>query len=82
MKIFETTARAEGLDRLILDSPLSEQPSGRVRVIVQTDDDDQAMPFPPVDFMQALGSAYRDFPDMPRRTTAEWMNQLREGEEP
>ena len=81
MKIFETTARAEGRDRLILDTPLSEQPCGRVRVIVQTDDDELAKPFPTVDFMQALGSAYRDFPDMPRRTTADWMKELREGEE-
>lgn len=82
MKTFETTARAEGLDRLILDTPLAEQPSGRVRVIVQTDDDEPAKPFPVVDFMPALGSAYRDFPDMPRRTTAELMQELREGEEP
>lgn len=81
MKTFETTARAEGCDRLILDTPLSEQPSGRVRVIVQTDDDEREKPLPTVDFMQALGSAYRDFPDMPRRTTGEWMKELREGEE-
>ena len=81
MKTFETTARAEGLDRLILDTPLSEPPSGRVRVIVQTDDDETTTPRPTVDFMRALGSAYRDFPDMPRRTTAEWMPELREGEE-
>lgn len=60
MKTFGTTARAEGLDRLILDTPLSEPPSGRVRVIVQTEDDEPTTLRPVVDFVPALGSAYRD----------------------
>lgn len=81
MKIFETTARADGPNRLLLDTPLSELPKGKFKVIVQTDDDVALRPLPTVDFMKALGSAYRDFPDLPRSTTAELMRELREGEE-
>ncbi len=77
MKVFETTARADGPDRLVLDTPLSELPKGRVKVIVQTDDELALRPLPTVDFMKALGSAYRDFPDLPRCTTAELMLELR-----
>lgn len=33
MKLFETTARVDGPDRLVLDTLLSELPKGRVEVI-------------------------------------------------
>ena len=81
MKVLETTARADGPDRLVLDTPLSELPKGRVKVIVHTEDEVAPCPLPSVDFMKALGSAYRDFPDLPRSTTDELMRELREGEE-
>lgn len=81
MKVLETTARADGLDRLVLDTALSELPKGRVKVIVHTEDEVAPRPSVNVDFMSALGSAYRDFPDLPRSTTDELMGELREGEE-
>jgi len=34
----------------------------------------------PVDVAHAIGCLYRDFPDEPRRPTAEWMEELRGGE--
>ena len=81
MKVLETTARADGPNRLVLDTPLSELPKGRVKVIVHTEDEVAPCPLPSVDFMKALGSAYRDFPDLRQCTTDELMRELREGEE-
>ena len=78
MKVLETTARADGPNRLVLDTPLSELPKGRVRVIVHTEDEVAPRPLPNVDFMKALGSAYRVFPDWPQSTTDELMRELRD----
>ena len=79
MSAIETTGTVDD-DRchLTLHTPLPEMSAGEVKIIVQFED----QPAPPrkVDFTAALGAYYREFPKAPRRSTAEWMDDLRGGD--
>ena len=79
MRAIETTGTV-GDDRrhLTLHTPLPEMSSVEVKIIVQFDD----QPAPPrkVDFTEALGAYYREFPDAPRRSTEDWMEEIRGGD--
>jgi hypothetical protein len=78
-QVFETTARIEDSTHLVLETPLHPAATGRVKVsVVLENEEKESVPKP--DFSGAIGAAYRIFPDMPRRSTAEWMLELREGE--
>ena len=72
---------SEDLTHVTLTVPLPGKPAGPVEVIASIEDDGGVTPAAPVDFSDSIGLLYRLFPDTPRRTTAEWMRELREGEE-
>ena len=80
MKTIQTTARFDDDKHLTLAAPVTNRPRGEVKVILQFEEPAPAEKKPPVDFRDAIGLAYRIFPDMPRRSTAEWMEELRGGE--
>ncbi len=81
MNAIETTAILEGREHLKLANPLPETLSGnQVRVIVLFEEATKEER-EPGDFQAAIGSYYRDFPDEKVRTSAEWLAQLREGDE-
>ena len=83
MQTIETTATVdEDLRHLSLTTPLSHRPAGEVKVLLLLPDDQPAAAnSQPVDFRDSIGLLRRLFPDSPHRTTAEWMKELREGEE-
>lgn len=81
MNAIETTATVDAArDHLTLAQPLPEEAGSTVKVIVIPVDEIRK-PKKSVDWFEAIGSMYRDFPDEPRRTTAEWMAELRAGEQ-
>ncbi len=80
MHAIETIATAtEDLSVIKLTTPLPSRPDGDFRVIVLFDEKAPAA-FPEVDWTAAIGSYYREHPDAPRMTTAEWMEETRGGE--
>jgi hypothetical protein len=80
MKTIETTATVdEDLGHLTLKIPLTTRPIGEVRVIVQFETP-ETLAKKKVDWSKAVGSYYRENPDAPKMTTAEWMEELRGGE--
>ena len=83
MQAIETTATVdEDLGHLRLTTPLTRRPAGEVKVVLLFPDDQPADVNPqPVDFRDSIGLLRRLFPDSPHRTTAEWMKELREGEQ-
>ena len=83
MQAIETTATVdEDLEHLKLTTPLTRRPTGEVKVVLLFPDDQPAeVNPPPVDFRDSIGLLRRLFPDSPHRTTAEWMKELREGEQ-
>ena len=80
--IIETRGRLVNATRLDLESPLTltQQVPLRVLLFVEANEDDEKKTSKP-DFFAAIGSAYREHPNMPRQTTAEVMRELREGDE-
>lgn len=80
MKTIQTTARFDDDAHLTLAAPVTNRPPGEVKVILQFEEPAAAEQKPPVDFHDAIGLAYRLNPALPRRTTAEWMEELRGGE--
>ena len=82
MQAIETTATVdEDCRHLTLRTPLPGKPDGEVKIIIHLEETPASKPSPTVDFTDAVGELYRLFPDAPRRTTAEWMEELRGGEE-
>ena len=82
MQAIETTATVdEDCQHLTLRTPLTAKPVGEIKVTIHLEEAPESKPSPPVDFTDAVGERYRMFPDAPRRTTAEWMAELRGGEE-
>ncbi len=80
MNTIETTATVdEDLGHLTLKMPLPARPIGEVKVILQFETPVQP-PRKRVDWSKAAGSYYRENPEAPRMTTAEWMEELRGGE--
>jgi hypothetical protein len=79
-RVFETTARIEDSTHLVLETPLHPAAAGRVKVSVVLENEKLETVSKP-DFSGAIGAAYRYFPDMPKRSTSEWMREIREGEE-
>lgn len=81
MSVIETTGVLEGRERLHLAEPVPEGVSGTVRVIVLIEENgDAGSGAKRPDFLGAIGSYYRDYPDEPRRDSAAWLKELREGE--
>ena len=81
MNAIETTATVdETRDHLTLAQPLPKNVNGEVKVIVMFQEAAE-LPKKSIDWHEAIDSMYRDFPDEPRRTTAEWMEELRAGEQ-
>ena len=80
MKTIQTTARFDDDAHLTLATPVPDCPQGEVKVILQFEEPVPAKKKQPVDFRDAIGLAYRLNPALPRRTTAEWMEELRGGE--
>lgn len=78
-EVFETTATIEDATHLVLETPLHPAATGRVkvRVLLETETTEAASK---PDYLSTLGAAYRAFPDMRHRSTAEWMEELRAGE--
>ena len=82
MQAIETTATVdEDCRHLTLHTPLPGKPAGEVKIIIHMEDAPASKPAQAVDFTDAVGELYRLFPNSPHRTTAEWMKELREGEE-
>ena len=89
--LLETTARATDLRHLELDAPLASLPSEKVKVIVQVESmNGAAEPLAGArveqetleEFTERIRRLNEAFPcPLPSRTTAEWMKELREGEE-
>lgn len=80
--IIETRGRLVNATRLDLETPLmlSQHEPLRVLLFVEASGGNETKITKP-DFFAAIGSAYREHPDMPRQTTAEVMQELREGDE-
>ena len=77
-QVFETTARIEDSTHLVLETPLHPAATGRVKVSLVLENEAPERVSKP-DFSGAIGAAYRVFPDMPTRSTAEWMREMRGG---
>lgn len=78
MNAIETTATFEGPAHLRLARPVAGKVSGEVRVIVFFQEAGGAAQR---DFRSAIGSYYRDYPGEALRDSADWLRELREGEE-
>jgi len=77
--IIETTGAVDADRRhLTLHTPLPDMAAREVKIIVLFED--QPTPARKVAFTAALGAYYREFPDAPRRSTEEWMDDLRGGD--
>ena len=79
MTAIETTAVLESGNRLRLTHALPPAAHGTLRLIVLLPETTDAVVTAP-DFENALGSYYREHPLEPRRTSDEWLHELREGE--
>lgn len=79
MIAIETTATVEDERHLHLDQPMPPEMRGSVRLIVLMDEE-RPEAKPAADFHAAIGSYYREHPEEPRRTSDEWLAEMREGE--
>jgi hypothetical protein len=83
MTAVQTTAVLEDACHLRLSSPLNDAVGTVVQVIVIPISGSETKPIVnrAPDFYAAVGGYYRDYPDEPRRSSDEWMAELREGEQ-
>ena len=77
---WETVAHVSDATHLELETPLAVVKKGhRVKVLI-TFEPMATEGLPPGDFIAAIGSYYRDFPNGKPMTTADYMAASREGE--
>lgn len=80
MTAFKTTAVLEDARHLRLSEPLTDAVGTVVDVIVMVADTPATPASCGQDFQAALGSYYREYPTEMRRSSDEWLTELREGD--